>query len=86
MLKICKGVNIFQLSQTDELFHIDPKQNAALTNENEINNTMQESAQELLNHFVRIQGLNCSQVNNFSNTLVLMRVTCLSLDTSLDVA
>lgn len=52
----------FQLSQTDELFHIDPMQNAALTNENEINNNMQESAQELLNHYVRIQGLNCSQV------------------------
>ncbi|KAG5884587.1 hypothetical protein JTB14_032681 [Gonioctena quinquepunctata] len=52
----------FLLSQTDELFHINPKQNAALTNETEINNTMQETAQELLNYYVRIQGLNCSQM------------------------
>ncbi|KAJ8975798.1 hypothetical protein NQ317_005180 [Molorchus minor] len=48
------------LSQTDELFQINPKQNVALTNENEINSNMQESAQELLNYYVRIQGLNCS--------------------------
>jgi hypothetical protein len=34
----------------------------ALTNENEISMTMQESAQELLNSYVRIQGLNVSQV------------------------
>ncbi|CAG9822027.1 unnamed protein product [Phaedon cochleariae] len=52
----------FLLSQTDELFNIYPKYNAALTNENEINNTMQESAQELLNYYVRIQALNCSQM------------------------
>nr|XP_023029849.1 vacuolar protein sorting-associated protein 51 homolog [Leptinotarsa decemlineata] len=52
----------FLLSQTDEVFHINSKQNAALTNETEINNTMQESAQELLNYYVRIQGLNCSQM------------------------
>ncbi|KAJ8944212.1 hypothetical protein NQ318_014574 [Aromia moschata] len=51
----------FLLSQTDELFQINPKQNVALTNENEINSTMQESAQGLLNYYVRIQGLNCSQ-------------------------
>ncbi|KAJ8968155.1 hypothetical protein NQ314_002412 [Rhamnusium bicolor] len=50
------------LSQTDELFQINPKQNVALTNENEINSNMQESAQELLNYYVRIQGLNCSQM------------------------
>nr|CAH7737075.1 unnamed protein product [Callosobruchus chinensis] len=52
----------FLLSLTDELFHIESKYNAALTKENEINNTMQESAQELLNYYVRIQGLNCSQM------------------------
>ncbi|KAJ8917819.1 hypothetical protein NQ315_010728 [Exocentrus adspersus] len=52
----------FLLSQTDELFHINSKQNSALTTESEIKSTMQESAQELLNYFVRIQGLNCSQM------------------------
>ncbi|XP_018567951.1 vacuolar protein sorting-associated protein 51 homolog [Anoplophora glabripennis] len=52
----------FLLSQTDELFQINPKQNTALTTESEINSTMQESAQELLNYYVRIQGLNCSQM------------------------
>lgn len=51
-----------QLSQTDELFQINPKESTALTTENEINTNMQESAQELLNHYVRIQGLNVSQV------------------------
>ena len=53
---------VLQLSQTDELFQINPAQSAGLTNEYEISMTMQESAQELLNYFVRIQGLNVSQV------------------------
>lgn len=52
----------FILSQTDELFNINSKDNLSLTNEIEINNAMQESAQELLNYYVRIQGLNCSQM------------------------
>ncbi|KAJ3642809.1 hypothetical protein Zmor_025562 [Zophobas morio] len=52
----------FLLSQTDELFQINPAQSAGLTNEYEISMTMQESAQELLNYFVRIQGLNVSQM------------------------
>ncbi|XP_045475583.1 vacuolar protein sorting-associated protein 51 homolog [Harmonia axyridis] len=53
------------LSLTDELFHINSmhlKPNPALTNETEIETSMQESAQELLNHYVRIQGLNVSQM------------------------
>lgn len=52
----------YLLSQTDELFHINPKESAALTTEGEIDTTMQESAQELLNYYVRIQGLNVSQM------------------------
>ncbi|RZC32351.1 vacuolar protein sorting-associated protein 51 -like [Asbolus verrucosus] len=47
---------------TDELFQINPEQSVALTNEGEISMTMQESAQELLNYYVRIQGLNVSQM------------------------
>ncbi|KAK9881794.1 hypothetical protein WA026_017310 [Henosepilachna vigintioctopunctata] len=53
------------LTLTDELFHINLmnlKNNSALTNENEIETSMQESAQELLNHYVRVQGLNVSQM------------------------
>lgn len=53
---------LFQLSQTDELFNINSKQSSALTTESEINSTMQGSAQELLNCYVRLQGLNISQV------------------------
>jgi hypothetical protein len=64
--KLCldfrNGSVSFLLSQTDEVFQINPKQNVALTNENEISMTMQESAQELLNSYVRIQGLNVSQM------------------------
>ncbi|CAH0556107.1 unnamed protein product [Brassicogethes aeneus] len=52
----------FLLSQTDEVFKISPKHASSLTNEAEINKTMQLSAQELLNYYVRIQGLNCSQM------------------------
>lgn len=61
-------MNVLQLTLTDELFHINSmhlKPNPALTNENEIETSMQESAQELLNHYVRIQGLNVSQVREF---------------------
>nr|XP_015838681.1 PREDICTED: vacuolar protein sorting-associated protein 51 homolog isoform X2 [Tribolium castaneum] len=63
--KLCldfRNGSVSFLSQTDELFQINPKQSAALTNEGEINMTMQESAQELLNYYVRIQGLNVSQM------------------------
>ncbi|XP_022918238.1 vacuolar protein sorting-associated protein 51 homolog [Onthophagus taurus] len=52
----------YLLSKTDELFGINSKGTIALTKESEINTTMQESAQELLNYYVRIQGLNVSQM------------------------
>ncbi|XP_030746531.1 vacuolar protein sorting-associated protein 51 homolog [Sitophilus oryzae] len=53
----------FLLSETDEVFHINHKRNGnALTNESEISNTMQETAQYLLNYYVRLQGYNCSQM------------------------
>lgn len=52
----------YLLTQADELFTINPKESVALTTETEINTTMQESAQELLNYYVRIQGLNISQM------------------------
>lgn len=61
-LDLRNGSVHFVLSQTDELFQINAKQSAALTHENEINSNMHESAQELLNYFVRVQGLNCSQM------------------------
>ncbi|XP_060520952.1 vacuolar protein sorting-associated protein 51 homolog [Cylas formicarius] len=61
-LEFSNGRVHFLLSQTDELFEINEKHNSALTNENELNNNMQESAQHLLNYFVRIQGLICSQM------------------------
>lgn len=48
------------ISQVDELFNINTQN--ALTTENDINATMQQSAQNLLNYFVRIQGLNISQM------------------------
>lgn len=51
------------LSQTDELFNIS-NSNSNLTTEGDINASMQEAAQELLNYYVRIQGLNISQVIN----------------------
>ncbi|XP_025833806.1 vacuolar protein sorting-associated protein 51 homolog [Agrilus planipennis] len=51
----------FLLSQTDELLGINSKGSTALTTENEINPSIQESAQELLNYYVRLQGLNISQ-------------------------
>lgn len=52
----------YLLSQTDELFNINPKSSSALTTEAELCTSMEESAQELLNYFVRIQGLNISQM------------------------
>ncbi|KAI4461291.1 hypothetical protein MML48_5g00007952 [Holotrichia oblita] len=50
------------LTKTDQLFDINPKECTALTVESEINTSMQESAQELLNYYVRMQGLTVSQM------------------------
>lgn len=72
----------FQLSQTDELFNINTKQSSALTMESEISTTMQESAQELLNYYVRIQGLNVSQVilkSRFNQTYWYLSFDCYTL-------
>lgn len=52
----------FLLSETDEVFHISSKRHNGLTNEAEISNNMQESAQFLLNYYVHLQGHNCSQM------------------------
>ncbi|KAF7279733.1 vacuolar protein sorting 51 [Rhynchophorus ferrugineus] len=53
----------FLLSETDEVFHINQKRHGnAVTNESEIINSMQETAQYLLNYYVRLQGYNCSQM------------------------
>lgn len=50
------------LTLTDELFHINENHNIALTKAREIDTSMQESAQELLNGYVRMQGLSVSQM------------------------
>lgn len=59
----------FQLSQTDEWFNITSQPSGVLTTENEINSSLQEAAQQLLNYYVRIQGLNVSQVLFQKNSL-----------------
>lgn len=53
----------FLISKTDEIFNMTPKRTSReLTNESDITNLMQESAQYLLNHYVQLQGHNCSQM------------------------
>lgn len=46
----------------DDLFAIDPIGNAALTHENDLYGNMRKSAQILLDSYVRLQGLNISQM------------------------
>lgn len=46
----------------DELFAIDPIGNSSLTHENDLYGNMRKSAQILLDSYVRLQGLNISQM------------------------
>ncbi|XP_066151161.1 vacuolar protein sorting-associated protein 51 homolog [Euwallacea fornicatus] len=55
----------YLLSKTDEIFltgHKKTSNTVGLTGETEIATAMQESAQHLLNYYVRLQGHNCSQM------------------------
>lgn len=56
--------SIFQLTSTDDLFNIEEHISSKndLTSEAEICENFQKAAQELLNHFVRLQGLTVSQM------------------------
>jgi hypothetical protein len=57
---------ILQLSLTDEWFNIDDRYGSGiLTSETEICSNMRAAAQELLNHYVRMQGLSVSQAGSF---------------------
>lgn len=52
-----------QLTATDDLFSIDQYTSSEnITSRSEICNHFQEAAQNLLNHYVRIQGLAVSQM------------------------
>lgn len=56
-------MNFFQLSHTDEWFSMNEKPGAELlTNETEMCSHMRVAAQNLINSYVRSQGLNVSQV------------------------
>jgi hypothetical protein len=55
-----------QLSQTDEWFNIEDRHGSGiLTSEGEICDSMRAAAQELLNYYVRMQGLSISQAGSF---------------------
>ncbi|KNC31837.1 putative vacuolar protein sorting-associated protein 51 [Lucilia cuprina] len=55
------GVHIL-ISLADDLYEIDSENSATLTHETEICAEMRETAQSLLDTFVRLQGLNISQM------------------------
>jgi len=64
----CKFL-ILQLSLTDEWFNIDDRYGSGiLTSETEMCCNMRAAAQELLNHYVRMQGLSVSQAGSFTET------------------
>lgn len=54
-------LHIWQLNTVDELFNIEPRKE--LTQASELCVNMRSAAQDLLNHYVRMQGLSVSQVN-----------------------
>ena len=55
------GVRLL-LNLMDELFEIDSENSATLTHETELNSEMHEAAQTLLDAYVRVQGMNVSQM------------------------
>uniref|UniRef100_A0A1A9WJ89 Vacuolar protein sorting-associated protein 51 homolog n=1 Tax=Glossina brevipalpis TaxID=37001 RepID=A0A1A9WJ89_9MUSC len=55
------GVHIL-ITLVDDLYEIDSENSATLTHETEICSEMRETAQSLLDTFVRLQGLNISQM------------------------
>uniref|UniRef100_A0A1A9UY46 Vacuolar protein sorting-associated protein 51 homolog n=1 Tax=Glossina austeni TaxID=7395 RepID=A0A1A9UY46_GLOAU len=55
------GVHVL-ITLVDDLYEIDSENSATLTHETEICSEMRETAQSLLDTFVRLQGLNISQM------------------------
>ena len=53
---------LFQITLVDDLYEIDSENSAVLTHETEICAEMRETAQTLLDAYVRLQGTNISQV------------------------
>lgn len=61
-LKLEKGGVRSLLNLVDELFEIDSENSATLTHETELNSEMHDAAQILLDAYVRVQGINVSQM------------------------
>lgn len=61
-LKMEKGGIRSLLNLVDELYDIDSENSASLTHETELNSEMHDAAQILLDAYVRVQGLNVSQM------------------------
>lgn len=64
--KVClnleKGGVRSLLNLVDELYEIDSENSATLTHETELNSEMHDAAQTLLDAYVRVQGINVSQM------------------------
>jgi vacuolar protein sorting-associated protein 51 len=61
-LKLEKGGVKSLLNLVDELYEIDSENSATLTHETELNSEMHDAAQTLLDAYVRVQGINVSQM------------------------
>lgn len=61
-LKLEKGGIRSLLNLVDELYEIDSENSATLTHETELNVEVHEAAQILLDAYVRVQGMNVSQM------------------------
>lgn len=61
-LKLEKGGVRSLLNLVDELYEIDSENSATLTHETELNSEMHDAAQILLDAYVRVQGINVSQM------------------------
>lgn len=56
---------LFKITLVDDLYEIDSENSAVLTHETEICAEMRETAQTLLDAYVRLQGANISQVYQY---------------------
>lgn len=61
-LRLEKGGVRSLLNLVDELYEIDSENSATLTHETELNSEMHDAAQILLDAYVRVQGMNVSQM------------------------
>lgn len=61
-LKLEKGGVRSLINLVDELYEIDSENSATLTHETELNSEMHDAAQVLLDAYVRVQGMNVSQM------------------------